>query len=119
MAGDRLLGLLDLGQGHLLEVHALQQLAAGEGEGGIDLDLVLLRFARLAFVAGLLATQGVGDARAELLVRLVEFITAERGQHQRHHALQELRVAPEDVEGLVEDLALLAAAARRRRAKVQ
>src|SRR5260221_3376302 len=62
----------------------------------------------------LLIKQRIREALALLLLGLGG--AAERlGQHQLHHALGELRVAPEDVEGLVEDRTLLLARQQHRR----
>ena len=49
MRRDRLLGASDLGGRHLREVLALEHLAVGHGEAGIDLDLALLAACSLSF----------------------------------------------------------------------
>jgi hypothetical protein len=52
--------------------------------------------------------QGFGDAAGARL--FAGLPPVDLRQEHRHHALEQLRVAPEDVEGLVEDLELLAPA---------
>ena len=52
---------------------------------------------------------GVLQAAAELLLVVGIGRHADRRQQQLHHLFEQPRVAPEDVEGLVEDLALVAA----------
>src|SRR5229473_1783711 len=50
--------------------------------------------------------QGFGDPAGALL--LAGLPPVDLRQEHRHHALEQLRVAPEDMEGLVVDLELLA-----------
>ena len=59
-------------------------------------------------VPGCLGSMRLGDAPAHLLLRLRRLLALQRRQEQMHHPLEQLRVAPEDVEALVEQLALVA-----------
>ncbi len=104
-APDRRLGGFDLGAGHLLEIAPVQHLAVGEGHRRVELDLLL---ARLVGVAGARLLQRLGEAPVHLLALLLVGQHHLR-QHHAEHALQQLGVAPEDVEGLIEELALVAA----------
>ena len=84
----------------------LQHLAVGHGEGRLDLDfgrLVVLCLGRFA----LPRLQGVLQAAADLLA-LVLGRHADLRQQHLHHLLEQPRIAPIDVERLVEDLALVA-----------
>ena len=85
----------------------LQQLAVGEGQGRLDLD-----FGRLVLVFRRFAParlQRLLQAPAELLALVRLGRHADLRQQHLHHLFQQARIAPEDVEGLVEDLALVAA----------
>src|SRR3546814_10737054 len=86
------------------EVDSLLALLAGKGEGGVDLLLFLL-LVGLA-LGGVLRAQRIGQAPAQFLgvVRPLARQGRDVGQQQRHHALHNLGIAPEHVEGLVEDL---------------
>ncbi len=102
---DRRFGARQLVERHLLEIHAAQQLAVGEGHRGVELDLLLALVVLVAVaVAGV---HRLGEA-ADHLLAVARARRLELRQEQRHHLLEELRIAPEDVEGLVEDLALVA-----------
>jgi hypothetical protein len=106
---DRLPGLGQLLGGHLLEVHGIERLAIGPGERGVDLDLVLvLPAAKLAI--GIAGPQRLGQAAAPLHGALGAALRGrpQIGQRQAHHAPKDLWVAPEHVEGLVEELPLVA-----------
>ena len=105
---DQGLGRGDLGRGHLLEVLALQDLPLGKAERGVELDgrrLGILGHLTLARL--FLGTEGVGEAPAQLL--LIRPVELDLGQQQLHHPLEQIGLAPEDVERLVEQLALVAA----------
>ena len=93
---------------HLLEVLALQLLAGGPGEERVDLDRRLLLLLGLGLARPLLGRHRLGDATAHLLLLGLGLVALELRQEELHHALEELRVAPEDVEALVEQLALVA-----------
>ena len=98
--------LVDLGLGHLLEIALLQHLAVGHGEGRLDLD-----FGRLVLVLRRLALPGlqrVLQAAAELLALSGLGRHADLRQQHLHHLFEQPRIAPIDVERLVEDLALVA-----------
>ncbi len=99
---QHLLRLGQLGRRHGVEVHALQHLARGEGEARVHLDLLLVQL----LLGLLLVEQGVRQALALLLLRLAGAAVG-LGQQRVHHLLDQLRIAPEDAKGLVEDRALL------------
>ena len=95
--------------GHLLEVDAAQQFAVGVGHRCLELDLFLLR-GGLATAIATLCQQGLGQPTAQLLA-LFGFFGARRKARQQHghHAFEKLRIAPEDMERLVEDRPLILA----------
>ena len=103
------LGLLQLLDGHLLEIRLLQQLAVGEGHGRVELDLFLFRLLILVAAVALGGPHRLGQAPADLLALLLALGHADAGQQHGHHALQQLGIAPEDMEGLVEDRPLILA----------
>ena len=97
--GNRLLGIGDLGRGHLGEVLLAQHFPAGDREPRIDLDLGQVARRLVAFVAfeHRLADAGFGSARLLFLARV-------RGNRRKHrqHLLDQLTRLPEQPERLVE-----------------
>ena len=104
--GDSRTGDRHLGGTHRLEVHAAQDLGRGPRKRRIKLDLVARLVRRLAFPG----RQGVDDPPARRPVPLPVPPGAEPRQHELHHAFQQVRIAPEDVKHLPEDLALVGTA---------
>ncbi len=104
---DQRLRLLDLGRRHLLEVLVLQDLAGGEAERRIELERRLGILLRLVLAGPFFRTKRLGKASRELFAgrRLAPL---ELRQQQLHHLLEQVGLAPEDVKGLVEQLALVA-----------
>jgi hypothetical protein len=81
-----------------------KDLAVRPGQGRVDLRLFDLR--RLGRAA---ARHGLGEPSRDLgPVLLLAHVHA--GEDQRHHPLEKLRVAPEQVKGLIEDRPLVAPA---------
>ena len=111
---DHPLGLGQLGGGHGLEVGALQQFALGYGEGGVQLHLPLLRVRRFLSRPGA-REQRFGHSIGRRGLRPPGRGRPGLGNISAMHALEHARVAPEDVEGLVEQLELLAAIEEQRR----
>src|SRR6266853_1001949 len=104
---EHFLRLRDLLARHRLEVGVLQHFAGRKAEGRIE-----LRFLR-RLGGGLLGffrfrVERVGDAIGRRRLLVAALAPVHLRQEHRHDALEELRVAPEDVEGLVVDLELLA-----------
>ncbi len=96
---------------HFLEVDGLQQFAVGIGHGGVEFDLFLLRYLAVVSIAsGAACLQGLGQATAQFLA-FVDVFAARRQARQQHghHAFQKLRIAPENMERLIEERALILA----------
>ena len=94
----------ELRGGHLLEVARAQHLPVRPGERRVELDLVLrLPGPRLAFGA---RKQGFAQPAAER-ARVALRRDMDGGEEEAGHAFEELRVAPEDVERLVEQRPLV------------
>ena len=104
-ARDQPLRLRELLLGHGLEVGALQHFALGHRERRVELDL-LRRVLGLG-ARFLLRQERLGEPAREIGL-LVGRPPDDLRQEEPHHALEHLRVAPEDVERLVEELELLA-----------
>jgi len=86
-------------------VAVLQQFALGKSEAGVDFDfLLLLLFLRLLA----LRVQGFGQALARFGLLAEAGAAVDLRQQQAHDALEHLRIAPENVEGLIEQFLLLA-----------
>ena len=109
--GERL-GELELGRRHGLEVGALQALAVGEGQRGVEVDLV----APSASVGGVRRRGGRGGASASArrfgarrVAPAVDAAADLAAAAARIMLLGQLRVAPEGVEGGVEQRLLLVA----------
>ena len=102
---DQALGLRQLRVGHGLEIGLLQPLALGMGERRVDLDIgwCLMLVAR-ALARGERLLQPV----AQLWLGLLG-IALDAGGEQRQRTLEQARIAPEHMKGLVEQLELLAA----------
>ena len=92
---------------HLLEIARPQHLPVRPGEGGVELDLPLrLLGSRLAFGAG---EERLAQPPAERLgVALRRGVNG--GEEEARDPLEEFRVAPEDVERLVEQRPLVGSA---------
>ena len=98
----RRLGAGDLLLAHLLEVLLAQDLAGGPGEHGVGLHPRRLRRGRLP--AGERGGQRLREPAAELAAR--QRLGPALGQRQSAEPLEQSRTAPEDVESLIEDLAV-------------
>ena len=104
---DQGLRLLDLGRRHLLEVLVLQDLAGGEAEGRIELERRLGILLRLVLAGPFFRAQRLGQTPRQLLAGR-GLARLELRQQQLHHLLEQVGLAPEDVERLVEQFALVA-----------
>jgi hypothetical protein len=91
------------GRGHGLEIGALQAFAFGEAEGDLGLDFVLWLAGRRG---GRRRCERFGHALGARRSGVVA-PTADVGQHRMHPLFEQLGVAPEGVEGGVEDELLL------------
>src|SRR5687767_10810455 len=104
--GDRLLRLRLLGHRHLLEILAAQDFHGRMREGRVEIERVWLLLApALAFH---LVEHRFRQAAEARLLRLVVSWPRDLLEHQLHELLEHLRLLPEDMEGLVEDLLVLA-----------
>src|SRR3546814_8241639 len=56
----------------------------------------------LLHIVGIIAEKGFGDAAVRSLA-VVVFGGADFRQHQRHHAVEQLRITPEHMKRLIED----------------
>ena len=91
-------------RGHLLEVARAQHFPIRPGEGGVEFDFVLcLPGPCFAFAAGEERFAQAAAERAGVALRG----DVDGGEEEAGHAFQELRIAPEDVERLVEQWALV------------
>ena len=93
----------EFGAGHLLEILDPQKFLGGEGFAAVDLDVGFIQRFGPAF-----AKEGFGETAAPLLLARLRRRCHFR-QHQRHHLVEKLRVAPEDVESLIEKFVFLVA----------
>ena len=102
--GDRRLGRGQLRGRHLLEVPRPQDLPVRPGEGGLEFHLLLgLPRLRAAFAA---REERLAQPTAERL-RVAAGRRLHGGEEEARDPFEEPRVAPEDVEGLVEEGALV------------
>jgi len=101
--GDRRLRACQLFERHLFEIHAAQLLAVGKGHCCVEFGLGLLGFPLRPSVGVKRLGQAPGHRSAFVLFTF----DAQLRQHEPHHLLQQLGVAPEDVKGLVEDQPLV------------
>ena len=111
-ARNQLLCLRQLGAAHAFEVGVLQQLALRKSETGVDFDFLLL-FPVLRLLA--FGVQRVRQAPARLRRFGLAGAAVNLRQQQAHDALEHLRIAPENVEGLIEQFPLLALGQEHRR----
>ncbi len=112
LLGDAL-GELEFRRRHRFEVGRLQPLPVGEGEGRLVVDLLVGAGLGLARRVGARRRQRLGDAVGARPFPVA--LALDLRQQQGHHLLEQLRVAPEGVERLVEDRLLLVPVEHHRR----
>ena len=91
-------------EAYLLEIHGAQLLAVGNGHYRVDFGFDLFGFARLLLRD---RVERLCQAPRHLGTPILLGLDADFRQHQPHHLLQQIGVAPEDVKGLVENQPLV------------
>jgi len=96
----------ELRASHLLEVLLRQHFLAGEGEGGIDIELLFFLVCFL-FRSCAFTRKGFGQACGHL--RLGGFLLSLHGRQEHCHGFfKEVRVLPEEVKRLIKQFPLIA-----------